>query len=248
MAHIVVDGVSVVFPLYGASGRSLKQTLIHYGSGGSVGRDAAERVTVQALHDVSFTAEHGDRIGLIGPNGGGKSTLLRVLAGIYEPARGSIRCEGRVVPLFDPQLGMEGEATGYENIILRGLFLGLDRHGIQERVEEIAAFTELGEYLDLPVRVYSSGMKLRLAFAISTAVDPDILLLDEWMASGDAHFVEKAERRMNELIGRSSILVLASHSEDLIRRFCNKGLYLDGGRVKSFGPLEAVLGAYREAA
>jgi len=199
---------------------------------------------VHALRDVSFSAQHGDRVGLIGPNGAGKSTLLRVLAGIYEPTAGSVRCDGQVVPLFNPALGMEPEATGHQNIRLRGLLLGLRPQEIESRRNEIAAFTELGNYLDMPVRTYSSGMSLRLAFAISTCFVPEILLLDEWIGVGDAHFVEKAEQRMQEVVGQSSIVVIASHSNDLIRRLCNKALYIEAGRVKAEGSVDDVLAAY----
>lgn len=244
MASIDARNVSVVFPLYGGGSRSLKKTLANLGSGGRISEDASHRVIVHALRDVSFTVEHGDRVGLIGPNGAGKSTLLRVLAGIYEPTAGSVRCDGQVVPLFNPALGMEPEATGHQNIRLRGLLLGLRPQEIEIKRSEIAAFTELGDYLDMPVRTYSTGMNLRLAFAISTCFVPEILLLDEWIGAGDAHFVEKAERRMHEVIGQSSIVVLASHSNDLIRRFCNKALYIEAGRVKAEGPVDDVLAAY----
>lgn len=248
MAEIMVDNVSVEFQIYGGGSRSLKKTLAHLGSRGRIGRDANDRIYVHALCDVSFRIEHGERVGLIGPNGAGKTTLLRVLAGVYEPSRGAIRHLGRVVPLFDAVLGMDTEATGYENIALRGLLLGLSPKMIQERTEEIAEFTELGDYLDMPVRTYSSGMMLRLAFAISTAIDPEILLMDEWIGAGDAHFLDKAEQRMNNLINRTSILVIASHSEEIIRRLCTKAILLVGGQVRSFGPVGDVLHSYHQAA
>jgi len=248
MAFIAVDNVSVeVLPLEKNS-RSLKKTLAHIGSRGRIAQDASDRVCVQALRDVTLRIDYGDRVGLIGPNGAGKTTLLRVLAGVYEPTHGTMRHSGRVVPLFDAALGIDLEATGYENITLRGLLLGLSRKEIRERSEDIAAFTELGGYLALPVRMYSSGMALRLAFAISTCVDPEILLMDEWMAAGDAHFLDKAEKRMDSMIDRASILVIASHSEDLIRRLCTKVVYLEGGRIRAFGPVEEGLKAYKKAA
>lgn len=248
MASIAADNVSVEFPLYGGGSRSLKKTLMYLGSGGRIGRDASDRVCVEALHDVSLIIEHGDRLGLIGPNGAGKTTLLRVLAGIYEPTRGIVHHTGHVVPLFNPALGMDPEATGYENITLRGMLLGLDPLEIRERTEEIAAFTELGDYLAMPVRTYSTGMMLRLAFAISTSIQPEILLLDEWIGAGDAHFLSKAEQRMNAVIDSSSILVIASHSEGLIKRLCTKAAFLEGGRVKASGSVDNVLDAYKQAA
>lgn len=248
MACIVLDKVSVEFALYGGGSRSLKQTLMHVGSRGRISQDARERIVVQALRNISFTIEHGDRVGLIGPNGAGKSTLLRVLAGVYEPTVGTVHSKGHVIPLFNPSLGIDMEATGYENIVLRGLLLGLDPVEIRRRQKEVVEFTELGDYLNMPVRTYSTGMRLRLAFAISTCIEPEILLMDEWIGAGDAHFLEKAQKRMNNMVDRSSILVIASHSEGLIKRLCNKALYLEGGRIKAFGPVEETLKIYRKAA
>lgn len=246
MASIACENVSVAFPLYGGGSRSLKKTLMHLGTGGRVARDASDRVCVQALSEVSLAIRHGERVGLVGRNGAGKTTLLRVLAGIYEPTHGAVRREGRVVPLFGPALGMDRETTGYENITLRGMLLGLDPDEIQDRTAEIGAFTELADYLAMPVRTYSSGMMLRLAFAISTCIDPEILLLDEWVSAGDSHFLDKAERRMDSVIDSASILVIASHSGELIKRLCTKAVLLEEGRVKAFGPVDEVLVAYSE--
>ena len=248
MASITVENVSVAFPLYGGGSRSLKKTLIRVGSGGRISRDAGDRVTVKALRDVSFQIDHGERVGIIGPNGAGKTTLLRVLAGIYEPTGGVVRREGHVSPLFDATLGMDTEATGYENILLRGLFLGLSPREVRGRTAEIAAFTELGDHLSMPVRTYSTGMMLRLAFAVSTCIEPEILLMDEWIGVGDAHFLDKAERRMERLVDRSRILVIASHSPDLIRRTCTKAVFLDQGKIKATGPVTEVLDQYKAAA
>lgn len=248
MASIACENVSVAFPLYGGGSRSLKKTLMHLGTGGRVGRDASDRVCVQALSEVSLVIEHGERVGLVGPNGAGKTTLLRVLAGIYEPTYGAVRCEGRVVPLFDPALGMDPEATGYENITLRGLLLGLSPQEIRERAEEVAAFTELADYLAMPVRTYSTGMMLRLAFAISTCIKPEILLMDEWIGLGDAHFLEKAERRMDRVIDSASILVIASHSPAIIKQWCNKAVLLGRGEVVAAGAVDEVLSAYENCA
>lgn len=248
MASITVDNVSVDFPLYGGGSRSLKKTLMRMGSGGRISRDAGDRVCVQALRDVSLHIDHGERVGIIGRNGAGKTTLLRVLAGIYEPTRGVVRHEGHISPLFDTTLGMDTEATGYENILLRGLFLGLSPREIRGRTDEIADFTELGHHLSVPVRTYSTGMMLRLAFAVSTCIDPEILLMDEWIGVGDAHFLEKAERRMERLVGHSRILIIASHSPDLIRRICTKAVFLDQGKIKATGPATEVLDQYKAAA
>ncbi|MCH8858800.1 MAG: ABC transporter ATP-binding protein, partial [Proteobacteria bacterium] len=230
-----------------AGSRSLKKTLMRMGSGGRISRDAGDRVCVQALRDVSLHIDHGERVGIIGSNGAGKTTLLRVLAGIYEPTRGVVRHEGHISPLFDTTLGMDTEATGYENIVLGGLFLGLSPREIRGRTDEIAEFTELGDYLSVPVRTYSTGMMLRLAFAVSTCIDPEILLMDEWIGVGDAHFLEKAERRMERLVGQSRILVIASHSDALIKRLCNKVVLLDHGEVKAIGLVADVLDRYNAA-
>lgn len=247
MAAITCENVSVDYPLYGAGSRSLKKTLMRMGSGGRISRDAGDRVCVQALRDVSLHIDHGERVGIIGSNGAGKTTLLRVLAGIYEPTRGVVRHEGRISPLFDTTLGMDTEATGYENIVLGGLFLGLSPREIRGRTDEIAEFTELGDYLSVPVRTYSTGMMLRLAFAVSTCIDPEILLMDEWIGVGDAHFLEKAERRMERLVDHSRILVIASHSDALIKRLCNKVVLLDHGEVKAIGLVAEILDQYNAA-
>ena len=243
MARIQIDHVSVQFPIYNAD-RSLKTRLMHMTTGGHIGRDAGNRVIVEALTDVTLTFEHGDRVALIGHNGAGKTTLLRVLAGIYEPVRGSISREGSAVPLFDIALGMNPEATGFENITLRGRFLGLSTKQIRSRLDEITEFTELGDYLAMPVRTYSSGMMLRLAFAISTSIEPEIMLMDEWIGVGDAAFLAKATQRLNDFIGRAGILVVASHSTTLLEANCNKGVLMHAGKVEAFGPIGDILRTY----
>ncbi|MBM3486315.1 MAG: ABC transporter ATP-binding protein [Alphaproteobacteria bacterium] len=250
MAEITLDRVSVDFPVYsgGGSGRSLKRFAMRRATGGRFGRGITDRVVVHALADVTLAFRHGDRVGLVGRNGAGKTTLLRVIAGVYEPTRGTIVRAGHVAPLFDPTLGMDLDATGFENIVLRGLLLDIPIADIKARMDEIAAFTELGDHLSLPVRTYSSGMTLRLAFAVSTCFDPEILVMDEWIGVGDAHFIEKAERRLESFIGRSSVLVVASHSEPLLRRLCNKAVLLDAGRVAAFGPVAEIFAAYNAAA
>ncbi len=244
MVHITLQDVSVDFPIFNAANRSLKKHFVRISSGGRIAQDADKRLCIQALSQVSLRLDHGDRLGLVGHNGAGKTTLLRVLAGIYEPSRGQIERTGRTVPLFDVALGMDMEGTGHENITLRGLFLGLTHAEIEAKRDEIATFTELGDYLSMPVRTYSTGMLLRLAFAICTTVVPDILLMDEWLSVGDAHFVERAERRLNDVIERSRILVLASHSPDLIRRVCNKAILMDQGAIRSVGNVDDVLSHY----
>jgi len=244
VAHITVQNVSLDFPLFGAGSRSLKKAIVRIGSGGRVARESNDTVVVKALRDLSFTISHGERVGLVGPNGAGKSTLLRVLSGIFEPGQGTVKLQGRAAALFDPSLGMDMEASGYENIFLRGLLMGLSRDELREKTEEIAWFTELGEYLDMPVRAYSSGMLLRLAFAVSTSFVPEILLMDEWIGAGDARFLDKAQERLEGLVRQSGILVLASHSEEIIRRLCNRAFLLEGGRLLASGTPDEVFALY----
>jgi ABC-2 type transport system ATP-binding protein/lipopolysaccharide transport system ATP-binding protein len=243
MARVLLENLSITFPVYEANARSLKNSVLALTTGGRIGTEQ-DRIFVRALDDVSLAFEHGDRVALIGRNGAGKTTLLRVLAGIYEPFTGRLLTEGRVAPTFDPMLGMEMESTGYENIFLRGMFLGLRRKEIEVKAKEIAEFADLGDYLSMPVRTYSSGMAMRLAFAVATCIDPDILLMDEWLSAGDASFVAKAQKRLADFVDQASILVLASHSTDLLRSTCNKGVLLEHGRVVAFGFIEDVLAAY----
>lgn len=245
MISLVLDNVSIDFPIYGSQ-RSLRSALISRRTGGAIHHDSEKkgRVTVRALDSVSLTINHGDRVGLVGHNGAGKSTLLRVMAGVYEPVSGTIHTDGHVSPLFNNSPGLDVDDTGFENIMTCGLFLGMSREEILRKTPDIAEFCELGEYLDLPVRTYSTGMTTRLGFAIATALDPEILLLDEGFGAGDARFAERAKHRVNALIARSSILVLASHDNELIRGFCNKAVLMDGGRVISFGDVDEVIELY----
>ena len=201
--------------------------------------------TIHALCSVSFTIHAGERVGIIGPNGAGKSTLLKVLARIYPPHKGEVKVEGHVCPLFEFVTGFEMEATGWDNIRTRALLLGMSAKEIEGKIEEIGQFSDLGEFLDIPVRCYSSGMLLRLAFATSTAVDPEILLLDEVMAAGDAAFIERARARMNALMERASIVVFASHNLDLLPSFCERTVWLDHGQVRLDGSTREVVRAYK---
>ena len=245
MARIVLENVTAEFPIYGTR-VSLRNAIFGRVVGGRLKAqdDGGKHVVVRALENVSLTVSHGDQLGIIGHNGAGKSTMLRVLAGIYQPVLGSISIEGRVSPLFNVSPGLALDDTGYENIVTCGLLLGMGRDEIERKLPEIEAFTELSDYLSLPVRTYSMGMLLRLGFAIATAIDPEILLLDEGLGAGDARFAEHAARRVEALIHRSSIMVLASHSDDLIRRMCNRAILLDHGRIVADGPTEEVLEVY----
>jgi len=250
VASIELNGVGVYFPVYDQSSRSLKQRIISATTGGRIESDAhsGKISVVRALDGVTLSFRHGDRVGLVGHNGAGKTTLLRVLAGIYEPTTGTARIEGHVAPLFDVALGMDPESTGYENIVLRGLFLGLSHQEIDARVDEIAEFTELGNFLNLPIRTYSAGMRMRLAFAVSTSIEPDILLLDEGIGAGDASFLDKARVRLEEFTKKAAIIVLASHSEVLIKQMCDTAVLMEHGRVLAEGSTDEILQAYRQRA
>lgn len=244
MAKISFENVSVDFPIYNANGRSLKKRLIQVATGGQLGADQQGRVVVRALDGLSFSLKNGDRVGLVGHNGAGKSTLLRVLAGVYTPSSGLAAIEGEIGSLIDISLGIDPEATGRENIYLRGALLGMNRAEIAGHIEDITEFSELGDFIDMPLRTYSSGMHLRLAFAVSTVVRPEILLMDEWLSVGDEGFKHKAEIRMNELIGGTKILVIASHSRDLVLKTCNRAIWLEHGKIKMDSDPETVVAAY----
>ncbi len=194
-----------------------------------------------ALSDVSLSMRDGDRVGLIGRNGSGKSTLLRTIAGVYEPHVGEVEVHGRVAGLFSAGLGIRAEASGYRNIELAGLVAGRSNEDVRAKIADIAAFTELGEYLNMPVRTYSSGMAMRLKFACATAFAPDILLMDEWLGAGDPDFKKKASRRMDELVDQAGLLVLASHNHRLVQETCEKTIWMDRGCMRAFGPSELVV-------
>lgn len=245
MASIILDKVSVEFPIYHLSARSIKKQFLRIGTGGKLSTSDSNCVTVKALDNISLHIAHGDRVGLIGHNGAGKSTLLRVLSQIYEPTSGNIHIDGRVSPLLDVMFGIDNESTGYENIIMRGILLGLTRKQIMDKMDEIAEFTGLGEYLSVPIRTYSTGMRLRLAFGVATSIAPEILVLDEVVGAGDATFIQKAKQRMQELIDQSSIVILASHSNEIINKICNKILLMEGGKVRFFGDVAEGLALYK---
>jgi ABC-2 type transport system ATP-binding protein/lipopolysaccharide transport system ATP-binding protein len=242
MARIQLDQVSVDLPVYSAGSRSLKAKLL---PSSRVAAGPRHQILVHALRDISCEFQAGDHVALVGRNGAGKSTLLTVLAGIYEPAYGRVRIEGRIAALLDIGLGMEEDATGQENIMMRGRLLGMSKGEVLERMPEIIEFAALGDHIDLPLRTYSSGMRLRLAFAVSTCVAPDILLLDEVIGVGDAQFAKRASERMDQLIQRAQILVVASHNTTLLSELCNKAIWLEGGRIREIGPAAEIMTAYQ---
>jgi ABC-2 type transport system ATP-binding protein len=213
-------------------------------AGGKIGTESRVPI-IEALHDINLSLHQGARVGLVGHNGAGKSTLLRLMSGIYEPTRGSARISGKVAPVFDLGVGMDPEISGFENIMVRGLFLGMTRKQMQARVDDIAEFTELGDYLAMPLRTYSTGMRVRLALGVVTSIDPEILLLDEGIGSVDAEFLAKARNRLNALVERSGMLVFASHSDEFLVDLCDTAIWMDHGRVKAHGPLRDVLNRYK---
>jgi lipopolysaccharide transport system ATP-binding protein len=244
MASVVLDQVSVEFPIYSSSTRSFRNRLLRAATGGQLGVDPHGHMAVKALQELSCEFRDGDRIGLVGRNGAGKSTLLRVLNRVYEPSGGTAIINGDTGSLIDISLGIDHEATGRENIYLRGALLGLHQRQIDDRMEELVDFTELGNFVDLPLRTYSTGMHMRLAFAVSTLVQPQILLMDEWLSVGDEAFKAKAEKRMSDLVQKTSILVIATHSRELVCRICNRVLWLEHGRVKMDSDVKTVVEAY----
>lgn len=243
MAKIIFDHVCVDFPIYNAKNRSLKNTVMQAATGGKVSF-GAEGTIIRSLDNVSFTFNDGDRVGLVGHNGAGKSTLLRTLSRVYEPTSGYAKIEGEIGSLVDISLGIDPEATGRENIFIRGALLGLHHKEIEKKYQEIVDFSELGNFVDMPVRTYSSGMHLRLAFAVATVIRPEILLMDEWLSVGDANFNAKAESRLVELVQSSRILVIASHSRELIEKTCNRVLWFDHGCLKMDGSSKEVCKRY----
>jgi ABC-2 type transport system ATP-binding protein len=246
MARIDLRSVSVEFPIYNMNARSFKKDFLRMATGGTISEDSHQRVVIRALTNLTLSLEHGDRVGIIGHNGAGKSTLLRLLATIYEPTLGDINIEGHVSPMLDLMQGIEAELTGLENITIRGTLLGLKQQEIQQRTKEIAELTGLGDYLKMPTRTYSAGMRVRLAFAISATVNPEILLIDEIFNAVDAEFMKTAQKKLASLLGKSSIVVMANHSEEIIREFCTKAILLENGQLKYFGPVEQALEIYHQ--
>jgi len=226
---ISVTDLTLRFPVYGVDAKSLKKRLASITVGGKLGRTMTGATEVTALSKVNMKLKAGDRLGLIGHNGSGKTTLLRALSGAYEPDEGTIDVHGQIAALLDLNLGIDPSATGLDNIRLRGRIAGLTAREIEDKLEEIAEFTGLGPFLAMPLKTYSAGMQARLAFAVSTAVEADVILMDEWIAVGDADFQKIAHKRLLGLMERAGILVLASHDLDLIRLYCNKVMRIEGG-------------------
>lgn len=244
MSFISLKNVTVDIPIYNSQSRSLKKTFMGFASGGRIGLSEKGFSIVRSLTDITLEIKDGERIGLLGPNGAGKSTLLRVLGGAYVPTGGEAIIEGKVGSLIDVSLGIDSESTGIENIYLRAALLQIPKKVVDEQLDSIIEFTELGEFINMPVRTYSSGMHMRLAFAVSTMIRPEILLMDEWLSVGDLNFQKKAEQRLNDLIKRSSILVIASHSRQLIEKCCTRAILLENGHIRMDGRAKDVCAFY----
>lgn len=243
---IKLDQVSIEYPVFGFKDQSLRHRIMGIGKVGGQINHKNTTVMVQALQNISFELNEGDRVALIGPNGAGKSTLLKVLAGVIEPLQGQAEVNGKIIALFNIMLGMDKDATGYENIRLRGMYLGLDAKTIEKHIQDIAEFSDLGEFLYMPIRTYSRGMHVRLAFAVSTVIVPDVLLMDEMIGAGDAAFIEKANKRREKFLDATKILVIASHSKEVVMKWCNKGILLHNGQLKAFASVEEVYEQYME--
>lgn len=238
MAILKFENVTVRYPVYNARSMSVRNHLVRLSTGGRIGAEAGNIVTVTALDNVSFNLSDGDCVGVIGHNGAGKSTLLRTMAGIYVPISGNIMREGSIGTVFELGAGMDPELSGYDNVSRIMMLTGRSRKEAAEIYNEIANFTELGDYLNLPVRTYSAGMMTRLMFAVSTMHAPSILLIDEVFGTGDAEFQEKAKRRMETMIKTAKILVFASHDIVLLKRICNKIFKLDHGSITEHSPVD----------
>lgn len=246
MPSVKLTDVSFSYPIYDASGRSLKVEMMRQVAGAKLVLGEG-RAKVEALTDISFELKDGDRLGLIGHNGSGKSTLLRVLAKLAHPQQGTVEIDGRILPLIDRAMGINTELTGMENIELPLRLMGATTEEVQQAKEEIPDWTGLGPFIHLPFRTYSDGMRARLLFALCTSFAGDILILDEWLSAGDAAFVAQAEARLQEFLSRSKILILASHSIELILGTCNVCAWMERGHMRAYGQTQRVVEAYLKA-
>lgn len=242
MAYIALDHVSMTFHVR----RQFQITLKEYLLKGMFLQRRNPRTTIHALQDINVRIEDGQRIGILGANGSGKSTLLRLLAGVYTPSTGRRLVRGKISSLFELALGFEMEANGWDNILRRGFLMGEKPRALRAKVQEIAEFSELGTFLDIPVRYYSAGMLVRLAFSIATSIEPEILLVDEVLCAGDLAFQAKARERMREMIDRARIIVLVSHDLERMPSLCDEGIWLDRGRIRKIGPIDEVIAAYQD--
>ncbi|MDI7776357.1 ABC transporter ATP-binding protein [Asticcacaulis sp. EMRT-3] len=237
MSTTIIDlnGVELSYPIYSIRANSIRNTIANLAVGGKLLKDGQDIIHVRALENINFSLHQGDRLGIMGHNGAGKTTLLKVLAGVYEPDKGRVFVSGRVSSMIDIGLGLDAALTGRDNILNMGRMRGIPTRKVLASIPEIVDFSELGGYVDLPVKAYSAGMQARLVFAVATSLEPDVLLLDEWIGAGDASFQDRATARMNDILARSRVMVLATHSRGMIESVCNKILILDAGRQVFFG-------------
>ena len=233
MARITLNDVCVSFPVFSWHGRSIKHQIAKYAVGGTIRSNKNHSSSVDALVNITLDIRNGDRVAIMGHNGSGKTTLLRTLSKIYYPTHGEIKVYGTIHSLIDIMLGVDFEATGRENIYLRGLLMGLKKSEINQYEEEIIEFSELNDFIDLPIRTYSSGMAIRLAFAISTVVRSDILIMDEWLTVGDEGFIKKAEEKLLQIINSTKILIIATHDVSLVKKICNRLVLIEHGKIQS---------------
>jgi ABC-type polysaccharide/polyol phosphate transport system ATPase subunit len=234
---INLQSVRLAYPVYSLRAQSIRNAIANMAVGGKLLKDGNDVIHVQALNDISFSLDDGDRLGIIGHNGAGKTTLLKVLAGVYEPDRGRIEINGKVSSMVDSNLGLDNELSGRENVFTMGRIRGYTTKQILAMMPEIIDFTDLGQFIDLPLKTYSAGMRTRLIFAVATSREPEILLMDEWIGAGDKSFYEKASARLNSMLNKSRVIVLASHNYNLIKRMCNKLLVMDAGKQTYFGDI-----------
>ena len=230
MASITLKNVSLRYPIYNDVSRSLKQSILKPIIGGKI-MDNKGSFYVNALENINLELKHGDRLGISGPNGSGKTSLLRILSNILPPSEGSLKKSGELISFIDLHYGLNFEASGIENIKIRCVLLGLNFSEIDEIVKKVIEFSELGKYIYLPVKTYSSGMLMRLSFSILICIRADIIIMDEWLSVGDANFFEKANNKLKEMIDEASILVIASHSPEFINNLCNKKIVLSDGKI-----------------
>lgn len=245
MSWIKASNVGLRYPIYTTSRqRSILGLAAHRASFGRVARDAGDIAVVEALQDVSFELKTGDRLAIVGRNGSGKTTMLKLCAGLLLPSSGTLTSEGTRASILNAGAGFDVDKTGIENIKHVGLLLGIPRAARDLLIEDVAEFTELGEFLNLPLRTYSAGMMVRLMFALGTSVERDILIVDEVIGAGDAHFVEKAAKRVRALFDRAKILIVATHSPAIAAQLCNRAILMQSGRVVAAGDPSSVWDAY----
>jgi len=233
-----LTSVTLNYAIYSVRAKSLRSSLFNLAVGGRLYRSQGDITHVRALDGVSLQAHEGDRIAIVGHNGSGKTTLLKVISGIYEPDAGLVEVEGQLTSMISHGAGLDPEVTGIQNIRTLGAMRLMPRRVIEERIEPIIEFSELGGFARLPLKTYSAGMTARLMFAVATEFEADILVLDEWLGAGDAHFMIKAAERMREFVSKAKIVILGTHDVNLVRTVCNKVCELEGGRVIFFGSTE----------